>query len=591
MNATSEEPFERRLVAVAFADVAGYSRLMGLNDEKTVRNWRSLKADVIEPLIRECGGRLIDDAGDGLLIEFPSAIHALRWAGDVQHASNEVKRQGDRFALDLRIGVNVDDAILENDNVRGEGINIAARIHQSADPGQVVVTGIVRELVGNRLPVTFHDLGTPKLKNIDRMVQVYAVDWARNGSPDTLQYPYQKWSSHPALAVMPFASIGGTETGDYFAHGITEDIITGLSRSRSLHVIARASMWRYADRQKDVEQVASELGVGYVLDGSVRRGAGRLRINAELINISQNRVIWAERFDGSEDDLFGFQDNITASILGSLEPRLNDAEIERVRQKPPTRLDAYENVLKASSELYNFTDESFRASGEALETALEQDPLYAQAHAYYAWRLNFLLGEERSNDPEGDTELALEHSQKAILLDPEDSFALAVAGHLTSFMQQKPYEAIQLFDTALKLNQNSAFAWALSADTLSYCGEPDEAMKRFRNVWKLNPFDRHNFFWWSGAGIAEFVAGRYGEASAWLQKAGRANPNFAATFRMLSASLAMAGDVEAAQVACHRLLSIDPDFSVSRFIEWYPLQREEDLKRLELGLLKAGLPK
>jgi len=591
LSTLAKASFERRLATVVFADVAGFSRLVALDDVETIRRWRALRAEVMEPLMRESGGRVVEMPGDALLIEFPSAVDALRWAGDVQRATKRAQTAGDPFALTLRISVNVDDVIVDEHALQGDGVNIAARIHQVAEPGQVVVTGIVRELVGNRLPVSFRSIGTPRLKNIERIVHVYVVDWSESQRSQLLHHPYLEWSSRPALAIMPFRSLGEAEQSDYFGQGITADIITGLSRSRSLHVIARASMWKYADRKKDVREVAGELGVGYILDGSVRRHQLKLRINGELIDIAQNRSIWTERFDGTNNEVFDFQDRIVASIVGSLEPRVRAAEVERVKNRPTASLDAYDCVLKALSQLFLFTDESFRLSGEALERALELDPNYAQAHAYSAWRLIFIIGEERTKDPAADRVRAMELSQRAISLDPEDAFALAIAGHMLSFVQGKPQEALGLFDTALALDENSAFAWALSGITLSYCGSPDEALLRFRNAWKLSPFDRMNFSWWGGAGIAEFVAGRYSEASAWLRKSRRANPRFCATLRILAASLALSGDLDEAHEVASELLRVEPTFRVSSFVEWYPLQRPDDLKRLERGLLAAGLPR
>lgn len=589
MNDSPQSSVARRVAVIAFADVAGFSRLVALDDVETVRRWRALRADVMEPQMRENEGRVIDLAGDALLIEFPSAVYALRWARDVQRATKRSQTTKDPFSLTLRIAVNVDDLIVEDNALRGNGINIASRIHQLAEPGQIVVTAVVREMVGNRLPVTYRDLGTPRLKNIEQTVHVYSVDWSESQSSQSLHHPYLEWRSRPTLAVMPFRSIGEVEQSDYYGQGITEQIIMGLSRSRSLHVISRASMWRYADRLKDIQEVAAELGVQYVLDGSVCRQQGHLRIHAELIEIAQNRTIWAERYDGANEEVFDFQDRIAASIVGSLEPRLRAFESQRVKDRPTESLDAYDCVLKALSQLYLFTDESFRFSGEALDRAIQLDPSYAQAYAYSAWRLNFIIGEHRSTDIESDKARASELSQTAIALDPEDVFALSVAGHLLSFVRGKPWEALGMFDTAIALDQNSAFAWGLSGITLAYCGKPEEALQRFQNAWKLSPYDRHNFFWLGGAGIAEFVAGRYNEAAVLLRKSRRANPRFKAPLRILAAALSLASELDEAQEVAAEILSFDPTFRVSNFVKWYPLQRANDLERLEQGLLAAGL--
>jgi tetratricopeptide (TPR) repeat protein len=261
-----------------------------------------------------------------------------------------------------------------------------------------------------------------------------------------------------------------------------------------------------------------------------------------------------------------------------------------LRGRPTDSLDAYDCVLKAVSQLYLFTDESFEETEELLERAIALDPGYAQAHAYKAWRLLFWYGEGRSRDPQGDRVRGLEAAQKAIALDPEDAFALTVAGHLTSFFDGKPDEALELFERALEINKNSAFAWALSALTLAYQGRADEALERLRNAWRLSPFDPLNFYFWIVAGIAEFVAGRYVEAVAWLRKSRRANPRFAPSHRTLAASLALMGDEAGARLAGQGLLAVEPTFRISAFVAWYPLQRPADLSRLEAGLRTAGLP-
>lgn len=577
----------RRLAAVAFADVAGFSRLMAVSDVETVMRWRTLRTEIMEPHMVRHGGRIAEIAGDAVLVEFPSVVNAVRWAADVQQAQAQKTTDGSP-PLHLRISVNVDDVIDEDGILQGDGVNIASRIHQAAEPGQIVVTAAVRDYVMNRLPLTFHDLGTPPLKNINRMVRVYTVRWTDGLRGNPVTQPYLQWASRPTIAVLPFRSINGTET--YYGEGITDEIITGLSRNKSLYVIARNSTWRYRERDKDLRQIASELDVRYVLDGSVRRQGTRLRINAELIDIIGNISIWAQRYEGSTDDLFEFQDRIAGSILSSIEPRVRAVETARLGDRPTESLDAYHCVLRAMSLLYTFTLENYREAVELLERAIVLDPSYAQAYAYLGWSLNFWIGEGWSSDPEADKSRAILVSQRAIELDRDDPFALAVAGHVLSFFGGNPEDALDLFEEALTLNQNSAFAWGLSALTLAYLGRPDEALERLQNVWRLNPFDPLNFYFWIVAGIAEFVAGRYSEATGWLRKSRRANPRFIACLRMLAASLAISGDEAGARKIVQELLAIEPSFRISKFVSWYPLRRPDDLSRLAKGLAAAGLP-
>jgi len=278
---------KRRLAAIAFADIAGFSRLMAVDEVETVRRWRELRSQIMEPHMARHGGRVAEIAGDAVLVEFPSAVNAVRWAVDVQRSQQTRSNEPDPAALRVRIGINVEDVIDDDGILQGDGVNIAARIHQAAEPGQIVVTAAVRDYVMNRLPVAFHDLGMPSLKNIVRPVRVFAIEWIGG---QVVPHPYLQWSTRPTIAVLPFRTIGGTDDDSYFGDGITDEIITGLSRSRSLFVIARSSTLRYRDRQKDSRQIASELDVRYILDGSVRRQGTRLRINTELIDMMANRA-------------------------------------------------------------------------------------------------------------------------------------------------------------------------------------------------------------------------------------------------------------------------------------------------------------
>ena len=580
----------RRLAAIAFADVAGFSRLMGLRDVDTVMRWKALRTEIMEPHMARHGGRIAEIAGDAVLVEFPSVVNAVRWAADVQRAQERADSDKDPFALHLRIAINVDDIIDEDGILQGDGVNIASRIHQAAEPGQIVVTAAVRDYVMNRLPLTFHHLGAPAMKNITRTVHVYSVEWTEGDKGQQIAQPYLQWASKPTLAVLPFRTISGTDDDSYYGEGITDSIITGLSRNRSLYVIARNSTLRYRAGGKDLRQIASELDVRYLLGGTVQRQGTRLRINTELTDILGNVAIWAQKYEGSTDDLFEFQDRIASSILSSIEPRVRAVETARVGDRPTDSLDAFHCVLRAMSLLYFFTPESYEEAGGLLERAIVLDPSYAQAHAYLAWWLNFRIGEGWSVNLEADTARALVVSQRAIELDHDDPFALAVAGHILSFLGNSPEEALSLFDRALAPNQNSPFAWGLSALTLAYLGRPDEALERLQNVWRLNPFDPLNFYFCIVAGIAEFVAGRYDEAIVWLRRSRRSNPRFVACLRTLAAALALSGDEAEAELAAQQLLAIEPSFRVSAFISWYPLRRRDDLDRLAKGLRDAGLP-
>ncbi|RLJ97932.1 adenylate/guanylate cyclase domain-containing protein [Ruegeria conchae] len=595
MASENEPPISetRRLAVVAFADVAGFSRLMAEDDVWTSNQWKSLREELLLPLLKQYDGRLVETVGDAILVEFSSVVAALKWAVDAQKKPHPEAQRGTRENLQLRIAVNVEDVLVSHGNILGDGVNIASRIHDAAAPGQIVATGLVRELAGSKINVRFRDIGTPRLKNINRVIHLFQVVPLETSSSESasLHQPFIEWTSRPTVAVLPFRASSGHEMEEYFGSGITEDIISGLSRSHAFHVIARASTLRFANRSIDLQEIAAQLGVNYVMDGNVRRQGNRLRITAELVDVALNRSIWSESFDGTAEDLFDFQDTIVAAVVGSFEPRLNAHGIERVRNRSTHSLDAYDCVLKAASELYRFTDEGYHQSGIALQRAMELDPTYARAYAYSAWRLNYLVGEERSNNPERDKLLAVEHARHSIALDPDDPFCQVVAGHLTSLIEGDPHQAMSMFDLALSLDQNNALGWATSGVTLSYLGRRDEAIPRFQNAFKLSPFDTLNFTWWTGVGIAEFSSGNYAEAISWLQKARQVNSRFIATLRILAASLAMNGQEEKARAVGAEILRLDKDFSVDRFVSWYPFVRREDKLALKSGLFIAGLPR
>jgi adenylate cyclase len=408
--------------------------------------------------------------------------------------------------------------------------------------------------------------------------------------PRRIVQPHLTWNNRPSIAVMPFKNLGGDPREEYFGEGITEDIIGALAHNRSLLVIARHSTLPYRDRHADVRQIASELGVRYVLDGSVRRHLDRLRISVDLMDAGQNRTMWAGKFDGSVTELFEFQDQIAASVVATIEPRVYEAEAERVRGKPTDSLDAYDCVLRAFPWLYTSEEREFMAAGAFLDRAIELDPAYAQAWAYKAWWYILLLGEWRSKATERDVTMAQAAARRALELDSMDAFALAVAAHVESFLGNRPESATEMFERSLQLNKNSAFAWAISAITCCYLGHPEEALDRLRNAWRLSPFDPLRFFFWGVTGFAEFIAGRYEEALGWLLKARSDHPGHLVVNRTLAACYGQLGHLPEARAAAADLLAREPDFRISAFASKYPLRRPEDRERLISGLRAAGLP-
>lgn len=581
----------RRLAAVAFADVAGFSRMMERDDAGTIARWKGLRQQLLEPKIREHSGQLLQLMGDGLLIEFQSVVDAVRWADDVQRAIAQGALDDDDEQLLMRVGINVEDVIVDGENIHGDGVNIAARIQQLASAGEVVMTAAVRDYVWNKLGVELTDLGERQLKNISRPIRLYRLERVdAHGPGGRSVQPHLSWNNRPSIAVMPFRNSGGDPGDAYFGEGITEDIIGALAVNRSLLVIARNSTLQYRDRITDVPQIAAELGVRYVLDGSVRRQHDALRITVELNDAGGNRIIWADRFDGSTRDLFAFQDRIAASVVAAIEPRLYEVEAARVRSKPTDSLDAYDCVLRAMAYLNSELESEFLAAGELLDRAVALDPAYAQAHAYKAWWYVLLMGEWHGRADRNAPDAAVVAAQQALALDPADAFVIAVAAHVQSFLRGQPESAVEMFDRSLLANKNSAFAWGLSAVTCCYLGQPDAALERLRNAWRLSPFDPMAFFFWGVAGLAELLAERYDQALVWLLKAHRDHPGHFACIRNLCICHALMGHADAARELARDLLARDPGFRISEFAARYPLRRAADLARLVQGLRVAGLP-
>jgi TolB-like protein/Flp pilus assembly protein TadD len=393
------------------------------------------------------------------------------------------------------------------------------------------------------------------------------------------------WDRLPTIAVLPFD--GGAEADTYFGDGITEEIITGLSLNRSLFVIARDSALRFRGAGASTT-AAAELGVRYILVGSVRRLPPRLKINVELIDTTVNRVIWADGFEGADDDLFKFQSEIAARITAAIDPSIREAEIQRIQGGPTNAFGAYECVLRGISQQFG-EEEEFEQAGQCFRRAIEIDPRYAQAHAHLARWHSLRVGEGRSSSPGEDRTMADRFARRAIELDPRDAWVLATGGHIQSFLHKRFAAALDMFDQALRLNPNSVTAWSRSGTTLAYVGRGEEALERVRNAMRLSPFDHQTFSFCTTNGLASIVNGRYDEAVSWLSRGLRLSPRYRAATRLLIAALALAGEVPEARERAKEFLAAEPTFTVSGFGAWYPLQSPH-LERVLYGLRTAGLP-
>ena len=557
----AEEHVERRLSAILAADIAGYSALMGADEARTVRDLKGHQA-VVLPMVGEFGGRIIDTAGDGILAEFPSVVNAVKCAVAIQssiaerNAANEPERR-----MQFRIGVNIGDVISDEARIYGDGVNIAARLEGIAEPGGICISDDAFRQVRDKLDVYFQDAGEQQLKNIARPVRVYQL---RPG----MAAPAGKASSgglalpdKPSIAVLPFQNLSGDQEQEYFADGMVEYITTGLSRIKWLFVIARNSSFTYKGRAVDIKQVGRELGVRYVLEGSVRKAAGRVRITAQLIEAGTRTHIWAERYDRAIDDIFAVQDEITISTVAAIEPNLHQAEIERAKRKRPDNLDAYDLVLRATPFSDTGMPEAALQALPLLQRALALEPNYALAHGQAALCHEILF--VRAGRREENRINAIHHGHAAITLGPDDARALVYGGIAIGLVEHDRPLAQEAFETALAVSPSAAWAYLWGALMMGWGGEAENAIEWGERGIRLSPFDPWISAALHGMFLGHFLRGRYEEATTAVRRAIRSKPGFSISHMMLAASLVKLGRIDEAKAASERVLALQPNFSSS----------------------------
>jgi adenylate cyclase len=575
----------RRLAAILAADVAGYSRLMGADEEGTLGRLRVLRAETIDPKIAGHRGRIVKTTGDGLLVEFGSVVDALRCAVEVQRemAGRNAEVSPDS-RIEYRIGINVGDIVVEDGDIFGDGVNVAARLEGLAEPGGICVSARVREDAAGKLDLAFEDIGEQSLKNISRRMRVFRVVTARRPFVE----PPLALPDKPSIAVLPFQNLSGDPEQEYFADGMVEEIITALSRIRWLFVIARNSSFTYKRQAVDVKQIGRELGVRYVLEGSVRKAAGRVRITAQLIDAQRGAHLWADRFDGSLEDVFDLQDKVAVSVAGVIEPTLRQAEVERARRKRPESLDAYDLYLRALPFAYTSMPEEADKALALLDQAIKLEPDLAVGHAMIAWshEQRYLRG----GLVEEEKTTALLHARLAIAAGSDDATALAIAGLVIGFLDPGDYAtALDAFDRSLKLSPSSAIALGFSAVTRAWRGESAIAIEQAKQALRLSPFDPMSNIRHMAIAIAHFVVGRFGEAAAAAHRAAQAHPRFSPPYWMRAAALANLGRIGEAKIVAQRLLEVQPQFTISS-ITSAPFANPEILAALGDALRHVGLP-
>jgi adenylate cyclase len=569
---------QRRLAAILVADVVGYSKLMGSDEAGTLAQLKALQTEIIEPQIVKHAGRLFKSVGDGFLIEFASAVQAVSCAKAIQEANGEGR-------LPLRIGIHVGDVVVQGDDLMGDGVNVAARVEGIAEPGGIAITRAVHEQVRDKLDLGFMDKGEVELKNIQRPVQVFGIGGTKVDSQTThLPLP-----DKPSIAVLPFQNMSGDAEQEYFADGMVEDVITALSRTKSLFVIARSSSFAYKGRSPDIRLVGRELGVRYVLEGSVRKAGSRVRITGQLIEAETGMHLWADRFESSIQNIFELQDQVTSSVVGAIAPTLEQAEIERSSRKPTENLQAYDYYLRGMSSLYNYSKEANQQALNLLRKAGDLDPNFALSFAQASWcysqRLTFGWAKDRVHEAIEAELLA----RRALGLDRSDPRVLATVGWVLVYVLRRIREGADLVDQALHLDPNFAIGWTWRGFAKLWLGVENPS-DDFEHALRLSPLDPRSFIAESGMAYAHLFAGRYDDASLWAARALGRRPNYPVAFWVLMASMALAGNVDGARQAWASYRQIDPDARTANHREWMPLQRREDIEKLVYGLRLAGLP-
>ena len=588
---------DRRLSAILAADVAGYSRLMGANEEGTIGQLKGHRTDLFDPKLAEHHGRLVKTTGDGLLAEFASVVDAIRCAVDVQRGM--AKRNADiapEQRLEFRIGVHVGDIIVENDDIFGDGVNVAARLEGLAEPGGICVSARVHEDVDGRLDVGFVDAGEQQLKNIARPVRVYRVRLngaeaqaarsdAKLATPAGLAVP-----DMPSIAVLPFQNMSADPEQDFFADGMVEEIITGLSRYRHLFVIARNSTFTYKGRAVDMKQVGRELGVRYLLEGSVRKAGSRIRITAQLIDTATAAHIWADRFEGGLEDMFDLQDQVTAKVVGAIEPEVRRAEAERARRRPTQNPDAHLCLMRGVASLNKWnkagTDEALRLAYQAIEL----DPGYS---APYGLAVSCYIVRRAGRwmaDPAHERSETARLAARAVEIGRDDAVTLSLSGFAIASVLGDLDAGAALIDRALTLTPNFGMVLAHSGYVRVWLGEHETAIDYLQRAMRLSPVDSLMFVMQAAMAMAHFIAGRDVEALAWSEKAVQRNPFFAAATWTAAAGAANLGRSEDAAKYIARLRQIEPGATISTVNERLLLRRPQDRARLIDGLRKAGLP-
>jgi adenylate cyclase len=533
---------------------------MGADEEGTLARVNAIRREFWEPKVAEHRGRIVKRTGDGVLIEFASVVDAARYGIEIQRGMAERNAEVPQDQrIELRMGIHVGDVLIEEDDIFGDGVNVAARLEGIAEPGGICFSRAAFEQVEGKIDASFEDGGDQQLKNIARPIRIYRINFAAPVRSATLKVP-----DKPSIAVLPFQNMSGDPEQDYFADGMVEDIITGLSRIKWLFVIARNSSFTYKGRTVDVKQVGRELGVRYVLEGSVRKVGSRVRITCQLIEGETGAHIWAERYDRPLDDIFALQDEITLSVVGAIEPNLRLAEVERAKRKRPDSLDAYDLVLQALPDVYSRMPEQSQRALRLLARALELDPTYALAHACAAQcnHAIFLRGGQNIENRKA----AVRHAQAALAYGQDDALALTLAGFSIGMEGHDRAAAFAAFEASLAVSPSSALAFMQGSVIHALAGDAERAIEWSEKGLRLSPFDPWRSSAFLALALAKFHLGQTQEAAADARKSVQSSPGFSIPYVALAAALARLGRLEEAKTVAARVLELQPEFRYSRFL-------------------------
>ena len=576
----TEQRVQRRLAAIAIADVVGYSRMMGADESGTLAALNERRRQIIEPVVGAHDGRIVKLMGDGFFIEFASAVNAVEAALDLQAKMAAANAElPDARRIVLRIGINLGEVIVEGDDLFGDGVNVAARLESIAPPGGIAISGSAYEQVKNRIGAAIEDLGTQALKNIAEPVRVYRVSAARTaGAPASKNTPEK-----PSIAILPFANLGDDPAQGYFSDGFTEDLITELSRWHSLAVRSRSASFRYRGVAVDMHQVARELSVRFIVEGSVRRLGDRIRITAQLIDSETGSHIWAEKFDRDAVDIFSVQDQVVRTLVGTLVGRVQASDAERARRKPPSSLAAYECALHGNALPWD-TPEGLAEATRLFEQAVEIDPGYGFAHALLAATCYSRWYEDFSGS-DALLQQAFVHAKRSVELDESESTCFSMLA-LVHLLRRSFDLALQHGRRAIELNPGNQWNTADMALLLMYLGQAEESLGWFKRAREIDAYFDPPWYW-RGLGQAHMVLRQYREALATFERTS------VASFRrtaLVAGCHARLGDFDRAAASARECLALKPEFSTRMFMSKEPFKNPADAAHQTESLLLAGLP-